>query len=125
MSSSYPASRFVSMATLGYAAFAALKPRHLAEGLEAPADQAPGLDRLAYAYSVRDVAISALALAPGAGPTRVRTSIGLRVAGDLLDAATLAAKAPDAKVRAKVLTVTLGWAVVNLSALAWDERRAS
>lgn len=115
-------SRLISVATLAYGVFALAKPRHLAQGIEAPPEQAPAYDRLAYTYAGRDLAISALGIA---GPTRalVTTAMGLRIAGDLADAATLGLDARSSKVRGKVLGATLGWATLNAAALAVDLRR--
>jgi hypothetical protein len=115
-------SRLVSAATLAYAVFALVRPRHLAKGVDAPAEQAPAYDRLAYTYAGRDLAISTLGIV---GPTRAQvvTAMGLRIAGDLADAATLGLGAKDPSVRSKVLGVTLGWAAVNAAALAVDLRR--
>ena len=117
----YTASRIVSAATAGYAVFAAVKPRHLARGLQAPEKHAPALDRVAYTYTGRDLSISALAFT--GSPMGVRASILMRIVGDLTDATVLGAYAPNKDARRKVLGVTLGWAVVNAAALAWDERR--
>jgi hypothetical protein len=116
-------SRLMSAATLGYGVFSLVKPRHLATGVEAPAAQAPAYDRLAYTFAGRDLAISTLGIA---GPTRghVITAMGLRIAGDLADAATLGLAAGSSKARGKVLAATLGWATANAAALAVDLRRA-
>jgi hypothetical protein len=117
-----PLSRLMSAATLAYGVFALAKPRHLANSLEAPRAQAPAYDRLAYTFAGRDLAISTLGIA---GPTRalVATAMGLRIAGDLADAATLGLTSKDASVRGKVLGATLGWATLNAVALAVDLRR--
>ncbi len=49
--------------------------------------------------------------------------MGLRIVGDLADAVVLGSRAPDNKVRAKVLAVTLGYAALNTAALVRDRRR--
>jgi hypothetical protein len=115
-------SRLMSAATLGYGVFALVKPRHLADAVEAPPEQAPAYDRHAYTYAGRDLAISSLGIA---GPTRalVTTAMGLRIIGDLADAATLGLTARSSSVRTKVLAATLGWAAANTLALAVDLRR--
>lgn len=51
----------------------------------------------------------------------VGAAMALRIAGDLSDAAVLGTRT-TAKVRAKVLGVTLGWAALNLAAHAADRR---
>lgn len=120
-SNPYTASRAVSAATAAYAVFAAVKPRHLAIGLQAPDEHAPALDRVAYTYTGRDLSISALAFI--GSRLGVRASMAMRIVGDLTDATILGTYAPTSKARRKVLAVTLGWGVVNAAALAWDERR--
>ena len=115
-------SRLMSVATLGYAVFALVKPRHLADGVQVPAEQAPAYDRLAYTYAGRDLAVSTLGIA---GPTRalVTTAMALRIAGDLADAAILGSTARVPQARGKVLGATLGWAAANAVALTLDLRR--
>jgi hypothetical protein len=110
----------VSLATAAYGAFCFVKPGHLADGLEAPAAQGPGFERMAYTYGARDLTISSLAVL--GGPTLVRAAMGLRVAGDLADAAILSEYAEKPEVRAKVLAVTIGWGVLNTLALLKDEQ---
>lgn len=118
-----PLSRVMSAATLAYGVFALAKPRHLADNIDAPPQQAPAYDRLAYTYAGRDLAISALGIA---GPTRglVSTAMGLRIVGDLADAATLGLTATTRSAKGKVLAATLGWAAANAAALAIDLRRS-
>ena len=113
-------SKLVSALTALYGVFALVKPRHLADGLEAPAVRAPAYDRLARTYAGRDLSISSLALASST-PAVVDSMMVLRIAGDLADAAVLGSTATG-KVRAKVLAVTLGWAAVNTAALVADRR---
>ncbi|WP_244927611.1 hypothetical protein [Nocardioides sp. W7] len=116
-------SRAVSAATLGYAVFSLVKPEHLGRAMDSDAFEQPTYDRLARAYGVRDVVIGGLGLA-GPSPKVVRTAMVLRIVGDLGDAVVLGSRAPDAKVRAKVLAVTLGYAVLNAAALVRDARRS-
>lgn len=116
-------SRAVSAATLGYAVFSLVRPEHLGRAMEADAFEQPTYDSLARAYGVRDVVIGSLGLlAPS--PKAVRTAMVLRIAGDLADAVVLASRAPDNRVRGKVLGVTLGYAALNAGALAIDARRS-
>ena len=120
-SNPYTASRAVSAATAAYAVFAAVKPRHHATGLQAPDEHAPALERVAYTYTGRDLSISALAFT--GSRLGVRSSMAMRIVGDLTDAIILGSYAPTSQARRRVLAVTLGWGVVNAAALAWDERR--
>ncbi len=115
-------SKLLSLATAAYGVFALVKPRHLADGVQAPAEQAPAFDRMAYTYAGRDLAISGLALA-ATSPAVVTAAMGLRIAGDLSDAAVLGTGTDRSDVRAKVLAVTLGWAALNAAALVADRRR--
>jgi hypothetical protein len=117
---SYPRSRFLSLATAAYGAFCFVKPGHLADGVGAPAAQRPAFERMAYTYGARDLTISALGVL--GGPTLVRAAMGLRVAGDVADAAILSQYAEKQDVRAKVLAVTIGWGVLNTLALVKDEQ---
>ena len=115
----YP--KLVSALTAAYGVFAIAKPRHLADGIEAPPAQAPAYDRMAYTYAGRDLTISGAALL-AKDPAIVTTAMLLRIAGDLSDATVLATGASKSSVRRKVLAVTLGWAAVNAAALAADRR---
>ncbi len=115
-------SKLLSLATASYGAFALARPRHLAEGIEAPADQAPAFDRMAYTYAGRDLSISALALL-SRNPSVVTGAMLLRIVGDLADAAILATGTDKPEVRTKVLGVTLGWAALNTAALVADRRK--
>ena len=81
-------SKLISLFTAGYGAFALVKPRHLADNLEAPAGQAPAYDRMAYTYAGRDLAISGLALV-ARNPAVVTAAMTLRIASDLADASIL------------------------------------
>lgn len=114
-------SKLISSMTAAYGAFALAKPRHLADGIEAPALQAPAYDRMAYTYAGRDLSISGVALASG-NPSVITAMMVLRILGDLSDAAILATGTHDSKVQGKVLGVTLGWAALNTAALVADRR---
>ncbi len=115
-------SKLISFATAGYGVFAAVKPRHLADGIEAPAELAPAYDQMARTYAGRDLAISGIALA-SRNPSVVTAMMTLRILGDLSDATILGAGASKPGVQKKVLAVTLGWAALNLAALMADRRR--
>lgn len=115
-------SRGVSALTLGYAVFSLVKPEHLGRAMDSDAFEQPTYDKIAKAYGVRDVAIGGLGLL-GPSPKAVQVAMGLRIVGDLADAVVLGSRAPDNKVRAKVLAVTLGYAVLNTAALVRDSRR--
>jgi len=117
-------SRLLSIATAAYGAFALAKPRHLADAIEAPADQAPAFDRMAYTYAGRDLSISGLAIA-SRNPSVVTAAMALRILTDLSDAAVLSTGTSKPAVRKKVLAVTLGWAVLNTVALVADRRALS
>jgi hypothetical protein len=116
-------SRTVSAATLGYAVFSLVKPEHLGRAMESDAFEQPSYDGLAKAYGVRDVVIGGLGLL-GPSPKVVRTAMVLRIAGDVADCVVLASRAPNARVRTKVLAVTLGYAALNVAALVRDSRSA-
>jgi len=115
-------SRGVSALTLGYAVFSLVKPEHLGRAMDSDAFEQPTYDKIAKAYGVRDVAIGGLGLL-GPSPKAVQVAMGLRIVGDLADAVVLGSRAPDNKVRAKVLAVTLGYAALNTAALVRDSRR--
>lgn len=120
--SGYRASRLISAASLGYGVFCAVRPRHLGQALEADASHLETYDKVAYGYAVRDIPVSLTGML---GPaSAVETAIKVRIAADLFDAASLALAAPNGRVRAKVLAVTLSWAALNTAALAWDRRHA-
>lgn len=114
-------SKLITLATAGYGAFAAAKPRHLANALDAPALQAPALDRMAYTYAGRDLAISGVALA-SKNPSVITAMMTLRILGDLSDALILSTGTSKPSVQKKVLAVTLGWAALNAAALVADRR---
>ena len=114
-------SKLLSLATAAYGAFALARPRHLADGIEAPPAQAPAFDRMAYTYAGRDLSISGLAIASG-NPAVVTAAMALRILGDLSDAAVLGTGTSKPAVQKKVLAVTLGWAALNTVALVADRR---
>jgi hypothetical protein len=114
-------SKLISLATAGYGAFAAINPRHLANGVEAPALQAPAFDRMAYTYAGRDLAISGVAVA-SRNTSVVTAMMVLRIVGDLSDALILSTGTSKPSVQKKVLAVTLGWAALNTAALVVDRR---
>jgi hypothetical protein len=120
--SGQPLSRVMSAATLGYAVFSLVKPEHLGKAMESDAVEQPTYDTIARVYGVRDVVIGGLGVI--GSPRAVRAAMGLRIVGDLADAVVLSSRAPNGKVRSKVLAVTLGYAVLNAAALVRD-RRAS
>lgn len=119
---SHVLSRAMSAATLGYAVFSLVKPEHLGSAMGSDAFEQPTYDKLARAYGVRDVVIGGLGLV--GSPRAVRAAMGLRIAGDVADCVVLASRAPDAKVRAKVIAVTLGYGALNVAALVRDVRAA-
>ena len=112
----------VSALTLGYAVFSLVKPEHLGRAMESDAFEQPTYDRIARVYGVRDVVIGGLGVL--GTPRAVRVAMGLRIAGDLADAVVLASRAPNNRVRGKVLGVTLGYGALNLAAALRDRRRA-
>lgn len=114
-------SKLISLATALYGVFALVKPRHLADGIEAPAVQAPAFDRMAYTYAGRDLSISGLALA-SKNPSVVTAAMALRIVGDVADAVVLSTGTSKPSVQKKVLSVTLGWAALNTVALLADRR---
>ncbi len=115
-------SKLISLATAAYGVFALARPGHLADGVEAPAEQAPVFDRMAYTYAGRDLSISGLALA-SSNPSVITAAMALRIVGDLSDAAILATGTAKPQVQQKILAVTLGWAALNTMALVADRRR--
>lgn len=115
-------SKMLSAVTAGYDVYCAVRPRHLADALEVPADRAPETDRLALTYTGRDLPLATLALL-SKDPRLVRTAMSLRLAADLTDATVLGTSTTGA-VRTKVLAVTLGYGALHVAALAADARAA-
>lgn len=116
----YPYSRAVLAASAAYGVFAAVKPRHLADNVDSSPLEAPVWDRLAYTYAGRELMVCGLGLLGGA--RAVPVAMGLRIASDLTDATVLGSTAPNNRVRAKMLGITVGWASLNVLALAADRR---
>lgn len=114
-------SKLITLATAGYGAFAAVKPRHLANGLDATPLEAPAYDRMAYTYAARDLSISGVALA-SSNPKVITAMMTLRIVGDLADALILSTSTSKSSVQKKVLAVTIGWAALNTVALVADRR---
>lgn len=114
----YPASRLLSAATMAYGVYAAVKPRHLATAMDGKPET---WDKVAYGYALRDIPVSLAAIL---GPAKaVEAAMKARIASDVTDAVALGTAARDGGTRAKVLGVTLGWAALNVAALAWDRKR--
>jgi hypothetical protein len=113
-------SKMLSTVTAGYAVYCAVRPRHLAEALEVPADRAPETDRLARTYTGRDLPLAAVALL-SRDPRLVRAAMALRLTADLTDATVLGSTTTGA-VRTKVLAVTLGYGALHVAALLADSR---
>ncbi len=118
------ASRIMSSATTAYALFSLVQPRHLGTAMEADADELSAYDGLARAYGVRDLVIGGLGIF-GRSRGAVRTSMVLRIAGDLTDCVVLLQRSNDPAIKRKVAAVTLGYAALNVAALLVDERRAA
>lgn len=114
-------SKLLSLATASYGVFALVRPRHLADNLEAPAGEAPAFDLMAYTYAGRDLSISGLALASG-NPSVVTAMMVLRILGDLADATILGTSTSKPSVQKKVVAATVGWAALNTAALVADRR---
>jgi hypothetical protein len=119
---SFTLSRSLSAATAAYGVFALARPGHLASALGASDDRKPALDLLAHTYGARDLSVSAVALTASSAAL-VTAAMGLRIVGDLTDAAILGLTTADPKIRRKVLAVTIGWAAANTVALVLDRRR--
>lgn len=117
----FPLSRTVSAATAAYGVFALVKPAHLADALQVQGPARVGYETLARSYGARDIAVSAAALV--GPPSVVKAAMGLRIAMDVADCATLVLASDDESVRTKVASATLGWGAVNVVALAIDLAR--
>ncbi len=117
---SYPLTRATHALTAAYGAFAVVKPDHLQNGLEDQAGDRVGTDRLSRTYAGRELPVTLLGIF---GPASiVPTTVALRIANDLTDAAVLSSTTTG-KIRTRILAVTLGWAAVNAAAFALDTRR--
>jgi len=119
----YPLSRIMSTASAAYGVYALAQPSHLWQALHSDLEDQAGLELLGRTYGVRDTAISTLGIL-GRSDKTVRSSMLLRIANDLGDAAVLGARTEDPDIRRKVLAVTLGWAALNTVALAIDTARS-
>jgi hypothetical protein len=119
----YPLSRIMSTASAAYGVYALAQPSHLWQALHSDLEDQAGLELLGRTYGVRDTAISTLGIL-GRSDKTVRSSMLLRIANDLGDAAVLGTRTEDPDIRRKVLAVTLGWAALNAVALAIDTRRS-
>ncbi|MGB7450264.1 MAG: hypothetical protein WA892_14220 [Ornithinimicrobium sp.] len=117
----YPLSRILSTATAGYGVFALLKPDHLGTALEAPGEQMPAFDLMAYTYALRDIPVSAVGMF-ASSPRLVTGSMLMRIASDFGDATILGLNIADEQVRTKALKVTLGWGALNVLGLLLDRR---
>ncbi len=113
-------SRAMSAATAAYAGYCFVRPDHLGRALDVDRSSRPAFEQLALVFGVRDSAVSALGLL-GREQT-VTAAMVIRIACDVGDGLVLASRAPQ--IRTKVLGTTLGWATLNLLALAVDRRRA-
>ncbi len=118
------ASRLITTASAAYAVFALVKPEHLGKAMQADAGEMPGYNGLARAYGVRDLTISSIGLL-GRSRAAIRTAMGLRIASDISDCVVLLVRTDDPAVKRKVAAVTLGYAVLNAAALAFDEARVA
>lgn len=114
-------SRLMSVATAGYAVFAAVRPEHLGDAVGAHDAARPAWGALARTYAGRDLAVSAAGVC-GPAPV-VSAAMGMRIAMDLTDCAALLLATEDAAVRRKIAGVTIGWATLNTLALLADRRR--
>ena len=117
----FPLSRLMSTATASYGVYALANPRHLGDFVDP--SHAASYDTLAQTYGARDLILSAVAL-KGRSEKTVTAAMVIRILSDLSDAAILSRKASDEETRQKLLGVTIGWASLNLLALAVDRRRA-
>ncbi len=117
----YPLSRILSAATAAYGVFALVKPDHLGSALEAPSEQMPAFNLMAYTYGVRDIPVSALGML-ASSPQLVTASMLMRIVSDFSDAAILGINMDEPKVRSKALAVTIAWGALNTAALLIDRR---
>lgn len=117
-----PLSRSLSIATAGYAIYALVYPRHLGKVLTNDPLKQPDYDLVATTFGVRDLVVSALALAAPT-PTAREHAMCARVLLDLCDAASFSPEAHTAAARNKVLGATLTWAAINAAAVVVDRRR--
>ncbi len=116
----YPLTRATHVLTAAYGLYALVKPGHLQNGLEDQAGERLGTDRLSRTYTGRELPVTLLGIF--GPPAVVPTTVGLRIANDLTDAAVLGSTTTG-RVRRRILGITLGWAAVNATAYALDVRR--
>ncbi len=117
----FPLSRVLSAGTAAYGLFALIKPDHLSSALEAPPEQKPAFDLMAYTYAARDIPVSAVGMF-ASSPAWVTASMLMRIFSDFGDAAILGINMDDPQVRNKALGVTIAWGLLNSAALAIDRR---
>ncbi|CAN5566309.1 hypothetical protein BH23ACT6_BH23ACT6_19900 [soil metagenome] len=118
----FPLSRILSAGTAAYGVFALFKPDHLGSALEAPAEQMPAYNLMAYTYGLRDIPVSVVGMFASA-PALVTASMVMRIVSDFGDAAILGINMDDPEVRNKALKATIGWGLLNTAALLIDRRR--
>lgn len=114
-------SRLMSTATASYGVYALAEPRHLGRALTDNEPMQADYDLLAQTYGARDLALSTLGIF-GRSERTVTAVMLVRIACDVSDGLLLSARTDDEETRQKVLAVTLGWAGLNLLALARDRR---
>ncbi|MGB5951365.1 MAG: hypothetical protein WBG57_02495 [Ornithinimicrobium sp.] len=119
----FPLSRILSASTGAYGLFALLKPDHLGSALEAPAEQMPAYNLMAYTYGLRDIPVSAVGVF-ASSPALVTASMVMRIVSDFGDATILGTTMDDPEVRKKALKVTIAWGALNTAALLIDRRRS-
>ncbi|MEV7396692.1 hypothetical protein [Aeromicrobium sp. NPDC092404] len=115
-------SALISGATVAYSVFALTNPRHLGKALTPSPLKQPDYDVVARTFGVRDLVISALALAAPTAATREHAMLG-RVVFDLTDCALFTREAATTGAKAKVMAATLGYAALNAAAIAADRKR--
>ena len=115
-------SALMSVATMGYAVYALVKPRHLGKALTDDPLKQPDYDVSARTFGVRDLVVGGLALVAPTAAGREQAMMG-RVVFDLTDGALFSNEATSTATKAKVLGVTMGWAALNAAAIVADRRR--
>lgn len=116
--------RAVALATAVYGAAITVSPKVLARpcGLMSAETVPPQIAALIRSIGVRDIA-SAAALALASPGTSMAGLTAARVVSDVADAVWLSSVAPPRQ-RAKVRTVTSGWAVLQLVVVFLNGRRS-
>lgn len=115
-------SAILSVATAVYSVYALANPRHIGKALTASPLKQPDYDVAARTFGVRDLVVSGLALAAPSAAAREQAMMG-RVVFDLTDSALFSSEATTTGRKAKVLSVTVGWAALNAAAIVADRRR--